>query len=108
MSPFSFQYRPEETPALRVALDEGSDAFVCLSMHKTPIYPLPVIVLPLTALMEVTSYGLALATVLYIRKASLHMTEKVKNLNAQLSLLLLLQVSSFLCSTLCLSLNLII
>lgn len=70
----------------------GSDAFMCLSMGKTPIYPLPTFILPVTALTEVTFYVLALATVIYMRKASLKMSQKSKAMNAQLSLLLLLQV----------------
>ncbi|KAH7704474.1 hypothetical protein AAVH_28336, partial [Aphelenchoides avenae] len=61
----------------------GSDAFMCLSMGKTPMYPLPTIVLPLAGIMEFTFYGLALATVIYIREASLHMTQKSKSMNAQ-------------------------
>jgi hypothetical protein len=76
-----------------VAMYAGSDAFFCLSMRKTRIYPLPTIVLPFCGVMEVTFYGLALASVIYIRKTSLKMSQKAKMLNGQLSLLLLLQVS---------------
>lgn len=86
------QVEPSNFPRLQAALNPGSDAFICISAAKTPIYPLPIVILPLTAVLEVVFYGVALSTVLYIRKASLKMSTKARKLNAQLSLLLLMQV----------------
>ncbi|KAH7715914.1 SRN-1 protein [Aphelenchoides avenae] len=90
------KYTPEEHPQIRIATNPGSDAYVCVSLAKSPIFPLPVIVLPGAGIAEVVFYGLALATVIYIRKHSsvLQMSERSRKLNIQLSLLLLMQTTT--------------
>lgn len=86
------QHTPERDPQIRISTYAGSDAFVCITLERSPIYPVGSIVLPLAGVAEVIFYGLAWLTVLYIRKASLRMSQKSRKLNIQLSLLLLMQV----------------